>query len=72
MIHVTLIHVILTFLLAWQIASPQAAEHMQAGITAEKQRQFDVAVQEYKKATELDPAFADGFVSLGQAYMEKG
>ena len=27
---------------------------------------------EYKKVTELDPAFADGFVSLGQAYMESG
>jgi tetratricopeptide (TPR) repeat protein len=57
---------------AWQIASPQAAEHMQAGVAADKQRQFDVAIREYKKVTELDPAFADGFVSLGQAYMENG
>jgi tetratricopeptide (TPR) repeat protein len=56
--------------LAAQIAAPQAAEHMQAGIAAEKQRQFDVAVKEFKKVTELDPSFADGFVSLGQAYME--
>jgi tetratricopeptide (TPR) repeat protein len=56
--------------LAAQIASPQAAEHMQAGIDAEKQRQFDVAIKEFKKVTELDPSYADGFVSLGQAYME--
>ncbi|MFZ1010188.1 MAG: tetratricopeptide repeat protein [Candidatus Sulfotelmatobacter sp.] len=56
--------------LAAQIASPQATEHMQAGIAAEKQRQFDVAVKEFKKVTELEPSFADGFVSLGQAYME--
>jgi tetratricopeptide (TPR) repeat protein len=64
------IRAILFMYLAAQIASPQAAEHMQAGIAAEKQRQFDVAVKEYKKVTELDPSFADGFVSLGQAYME--
>jgi tetratricopeptide (TPR) repeat protein len=57
-------------LLAWQLASPQAAEHMQAGIAADKQHQFDVAIREFKKTTELDPSFADGFISLGQAYME--
>ncbi len=44
---------------------------MQAGITADKQRQFDVAIAEFQKVTELDPAFEDGFISLGQAYMEK-
>ena len=57
---------------AWQIASPQAAEHMQAGIEADKQRQFTVAIKEFKQVTELEPAFADGFISLGQAYMENG
>jgi tetratricopeptide (TPR) repeat protein len=57
---------------AWQVASPQAAEHMQAGIAAEKGRQFEVAVAEFKKVTELDPSFPDGFISLGQAYMETG
>lgn len=64
-----------TILLLWALGqgiSPQAAEHMQAGITADKQRQFDVAVREYKKVTELDPAFIDGFISLGQAYIENG
>jgi tetratricopeptide (TPR) repeat protein len=66
------IHTLLILWCAWQLASPQAAEHMQAGIAADKQRQFDVAIREYKKVTELDPAFADGFVSLGQAYMENG
>lgn len=65
-----MIRAILFMYLAAQLASPQAAEHMQAGIAAEKQRQFDVAVKEFKKVTELDPSFADGFVSLGQAYME--
>jgi tetratricopeptide (TPR) repeat protein len=51
--------------------SPEAAQHMQAGITADKQQQFDVAIAEFRKVTELDPSFADGFISLGQAYMEK-
>jgi tetratricopeptide (TPR) repeat protein len=66
------IHALLILWFALQVASPEAAEHMQAGIAADKQRQFEVAIQEYKKVTELDPAFADGFVSLGQAYMESG
>src|ERR1700680_3525930 len=44
---------------------------MQAGIAADKQRQFDVAVAEFRKVTELAPTYADGYISLGQAYMEK-
>ena len=39
-----MIHVILSLWLAWQVASPQAAQHMQAGIAADKQRQFDVVL----------------------------
>jgi len=66
------IRALLFLWLAWQIASPQAGEHMQAGITADKERKFDVAIAEYKKVTELDPALPDGFISLGQAYMETG
>jgi tetratricopeptide (TPR) repeat protein len=67
-----LIRALLIFWFAWQIASPQAAEHMQAGIAADKERKFDVAIAEFKKVTELDPSFADGFISLGQAFMESG
>src|SRR5271163_2807558 len=67
-----MIRALLLLYLAWQIASPQAAEHMQAGIAAEKQRQFDVAITEFKQVTGLEPSFADGFISLGQAYMETG
>lgn len=57
--------------LALHTPSPEAAEHMQAGIAADKQRQFEVAITEFRRVTELDPAFVDGFISLGQAYMEK-
>jgi protein O-GlcNAc transferase len=66
------IHVLLFFYLAWQVASPKATAHMQAGIAADKQQKYDVAIAEYKKVTELEPSLADGFISLGQAYMEKG
>jgi len=54
-----------------QTLSPEAVQHMQAGVAADKQRQFDVAITEFRRVTELEPAFADGFISLGQAYMEK-
>jgi tetratricopeptide (TPR) repeat protein len=65
------IRALLLFWFAWQTLSPEAAQHMQAGIAADKQRQFDVAIAEFRKVTELEPTYADGFVSLGQAYMEK-
>jgi tetratricopeptide (TPR) repeat protein len=61
---------ILLFLLAWQAASPEAMQHMQSGLEAERQRHFDVAVTEFKKATEMAPTAVEGFVNLGQAYME--
>jgi tetratricopeptide (TPR) repeat protein len=64
------IRILLMFWLAWQAASPEALQHMQAGMEAEKQKHFDVAIAEYKKATELAPTVAEGFVNLGQAYME--
>ncbi len=63
---------LILFWFAWQVASPQAAEHMQAGIDAEKQHQAAVAIKEFKLVTEIDPSLADGFISLGQAYMENG
>jgi tetratricopeptide (TPR) repeat protein len=62
-------------LLLWisaQAASPQAMQHLQAGVDAEKSQHFDLAIKEFKTATELDPAYADGFLRLGQAYMENG
>jgi tetratricopeptide (TPR) repeat protein len=60
---------VLAFVL-WQSASPEAVQHMQAGIEAEKHSQPQVAVAEFKKVTELEPSLPAGFVNLGQAYME--
>lgn len=58
-------------LLPRQASSPEATQHMQAGFEAEKSKHFDVAIAEFRKATELHPGVAAGFVSLGQAYLEK-
>lgn len=66
-----MIRILMMFWLAWQTVPPEALQHMQAGAEAEKQQHFDVAIAEFKKATELAPAVAAGFVNLGQAYMEK-
>jgi tetratricopeptide (TPR) repeat protein len=62
------------FLLAWlagQSGTSDATQHLQAGIEARKQHKVDTEIAEFRKATELDPASADGFVNLGAAYMEK-
>jgi tetratricopeptide (TPR) repeat protein len=64
------IRILLAVWLAWQTASPEALRHLQAGIDADKQRHFDVAIAEFKKVTELEPNLPEGFVNLGQAYME--
>ena len=56
-----MIRILLTFWLAWQTASPEALQHLQAGTEADKQRHFDVAIAEFKKVTELAPNLPDGF-----------
>jgi tetratricopeptide (TPR) repeat protein len=66
------IHAFLVLWLAWQSSATQIAEHMQAGIAAEKAKKFDAAVAEFSQATQLDDKYIDAFVSLGQAYMEEG
>jgi tetratricopeptide (TPR) repeat protein len=61
-------------LFAWfaaQAANSSAAEHMRAGLQARQQHQADVEIEEFRKATELDPNLADAFVNLGAAHMEK-
>ena len=63
-------HFLLFLWLAWQTVSPEAMQHMQAGIEADKQRHYEVAIAEFKKVTELEPTLPAGFVNLGQAYME--
>lgn len=66
-----LIRALLALGLALQSISPDATQHWNAAHNAEEQKHFDVAVSEYRKVTELEPAFAPGFVSLGQAFIEQ-
>jgi tetratricopeptide (TPR) repeat protein len=58
--------------LSAQTISPEAMQHWNAARDAESRKQFDVAVTEYRKVTELESKFPAGFASLGQAYMERG
>ena len=61
---------LLLALLPQQASTPEAVQHMQAGVEAEKSKHFDAAIAEFRKVTELQPTVAAGFVSLGQAYLE--
>jgi len=58
--------------LCGQTISPEATTHWNAAHDAESRKQFDVAVTEYRKVTELQPMLPMAFVSLGQACMESG
>jgi tetratricopeptide (TPR) repeat protein len=71
MIHAAIVPILLAALLSLQMASPEATQHWDAARRAEEQKHFDVAVREYRVVTELEPTFAAGFVSLGQALMEQ-
>jgi tetratricopeptide (TPR) repeat protein len=57
--------------LAAQAPSPDAMQHLLAGLEARKQHQVDVEIAEFREATSIDPALADAFFNLGAAYMEK-
>jgi tetratricopeptide (TPR) repeat protein len=67
-----MIRTLLLLGLALQSISPEAVQHFDAGRRAESEKHFDVAADEYRKVTELEPKFAAGFVSLGQTLMEQG
>jgi tetratricopeptide (TPR) repeat protein len=65
-----MIHLLLLLWFSGQAAPSEALAHLQAGITADKQLHVDVAIAEFRKATDLDPNLAEGFMGLGQAYLE--
>lgn len=56
--------------LAVQSVSPEGAQHMQAGVEAHKQGRFDVAIAEFRKATESDPNLPEAFLDLGEELMQ--
>jgi tetratricopeptide (TPR) repeat protein len=56
--------------LVHQSVSADGAEHMQAGVEAHKQGKFDVAIAEFRQATESDPLLVDAFLDLGEVCLE--
>jgi predicted Zn-dependent protease len=63
---------VFTLLLLAQALTPEVIEHTQAGVEAQKQGHLDVAIAEFRKAVELQPAIASGYASLGGAYFQQG
>jgi len=55
---------------ALQSVSPEGAQHMQAGVEAHKLGHFDLAIAEFRKATETDPNLAEAFLDLGEEFMQ--
>src|SRR3954469_4111579 len=61
---------ILFLWLAFQNVSPEAVQHVQAGLQAKQEGHLDQAITEFKKVTELEPNLAAAFVNLGEVYLE--
>jgi len=56
--------------LAGQAVSPEAAQHIRAGMEAKQQGRLSDAIKEFKVVTELAPDVAAAFVNLGAANLE--
>jgi tetratricopeptide (TPR) repeat protein len=56
--------------LALQAVSPEGAKHMQAGVEAHKEGRLEVAIAEFRKATETDPNLVEAFLNLGEELMQ--
>jgi tetratricopeptide (TPR) repeat protein len=66
-----MIHAFWALWMVWQLDSTSARRHLKVGLEADRQGHLDAAIQEFRKATELNPKLADAFVALGQAHIEK-
>jgi tetratricopeptide (TPR) repeat protein len=51
--------------------SPEAMAMLQAGADAERRRDLDTAVADFRRATELAPNSAVGYARLGNAFLQK-
>ncbi len=67
---------ILSMLLAFGLAqtahtlSPEAVEHVKAGMAAQQAGRMSDAIAEFKKVVELEPALPAAYVNLGAAYLQ--
>ena len=66
-----MIRIFLALWILWQVDSTGAMRHLKAGLEADRQGHLEVAIVEFRKATDLDPKLAEAFVALGQAHIEK-
>jgi tetratricopeptide (TPR) repeat protein len=55
-----------------QTLTPEVIEHAQAGAAAQQQGQLNVAIQEFRKVTQLQPNSAAGHANLGDVYFQNG
>jgi tetratricopeptide (TPR) repeat protein len=55
-----------------QSLTPEVIEHAQVGAAAQQQGRLDVAIQEFRRVTELQPGSAAGHANLGDAYFQHG
>ena len=52
--------------------NPQAKEgHLGMGAVHQAKKEYDLAIEEYKKALEIDPAYKNALLRLGQTYQLK-
>ena len=52
-------------------ANAEVLRHVQAGVAARQAGQWDTAIAEFRKVTELDPQSAPAFMNLGAACVQK-
>jgi tetratricopeptide (TPR) repeat protein len=56
--------------LALQTVSSEASRHMEAGVAAHRQGQYETAIKEFTRASQLDPNLAQAFLDLGEEYVQ--
>lgn len=60
------------YVLLAQAMTPEAIEHTQAGMEAQKQGHFDQAIEEFKKVIAASPEMPSAYANLGIAYFKMG
>lgn len=60
------------YVLLAQAMTPEAIEHTQAGVEAQKQGHFDQAIEEFQKVIVIAPTMPSAYANLGIAYFKEG
>lgn len=67
-----MIHALVLFLAMQAATTSPADQHQEAGVAALKALENDKAIDEFKKAIELDKNYPGAYFGLGVAYVQKG